>query len=43
MSNVKNAAKGTGKSMRAAAEEIKEFYECEANGIYNVGVSGNGT
>ena len=39
-----NAAEQTAKeSMRSAAEEIKEFYECDDEGVFDIGVSGDGT
>ena len=41
---IRNAAKTEAKrSMANAAREAKEFYEPEDDGIYNIGVSGDGT
>lgn len=41
---IRNAAEHTAKeSMRSAVEEIKEFYECDADGVFDIGVSGDGT
>ena len=41
---VRKAAETVAKnSMNSAAEEVKHFYEPERDGVYNIGVSGDGT